>query len=70
MKEFGLSGREYIPLCDFLKATGLCDTLGRSKEVIADGKVKVDGEVELRKRFKTRPLQVVEFEGQQVKAVN
>mgnify|MGYP006109212401 CR=1 FL=1 len=69
MKEFGLSGREFIPLCDLLKASGLCDTLGRSKEVISEGEVKVDGEVELRKRFKIRPSQIAEFEGQQVKVV-
>jgi ribosome-associated protein len=69
MKEFGLSGREFIPLCDLLKSSGLCETLGRSKEVISEGEVKVDGEVELRKRFKIRPSQIAEFEGQQVKVV-
>ena len=69
MKEFGLSGREYIPLCDLLRSTGLCATQERSKEVIAAGHVKVDGEVELRKRFKIRPSQIAEFQGQEVKVV-
>ncbi|OUR96887.1 RNA-binding protein [Halobacteriovorax marinus] len=69
MKEFGLSGREFIPLCDLLKAAGLCATLERSKVVISQGEVKVDDEVEIRKRCKIRPSQIAEFEGQQVKVV-
>ncbi len=45
---------------------GLCDSGGMSKAVIAEGLVKVDGVVELRKRCKIRNGQVVEFEGRKI----
>jgi len=66
MQEFELQGREFIELNNLLKITGLCESGGRAKQLIADGAVKVDGEVELRKRCKIRTGQLVEFEGQQV----
>ena len=67
MQEFKLSDTEFIALCDLLKTTGLCDNGGHAKAVIADGQVKVDGEVDLRKRGKIRPGQVVEFNGESIK---
>ena len=67
MKILSLEGREFIPLCDLLKRVGLCETGGHAKMVIAEGLVKVDGEVELRKRCKIRAGQIVEFEGQKTK---
>lgn len=66
MLEFELEGRDYIELNNLLKVTGLCDSGGRAKTVVADGLVKVDGQVETRKRCKIRTGQMVEFEGQQV----
>ena len=69
MKEFQLKGKDFIPLCDLLKTTGLCQTGGHAKIVIADGLVKVDGEVELRKRCKMKKGQTVEFEGQKIKII-
>lgn len=66
MEEFELEGREFIELNNLLKVTGLCDSGGRAKGLIAEGRVMVDGQVELRKRCKIRTGQVVEFEGQQV----
>lgn len=67
MEELKLAtGVEFIPLCDLLKAVGLCQTGGHAKLVISDGLVLVDGEVELRKRCKIRPGQIVEFESQSV----
>jgi ribosome-associated protein len=62
MEEFELKG-EYIELNDLLKVTGLCSSGGEAKMMIAEGLVRVDGAVELRKRCKIRPGQVVEFEG-------
>jgi ribosome-associated protein len=62
MEEFELKG-EYIELNDLLKVTGLCSSGGAAKMEIAEGRVRVDGEVERRKRCKIRPGQVVEFEG-------
>jgi len=69
MEELELEGSEYIQLCDLLKTMGLCETGGHAKIVISEGQVLVDGEVELRKRCKIRPNQVVEFEGQKIKVI-
>ncbi|MDA3870045.1 MAG: RNA-binding S4 domain-containing protein [Gammaproteobacteria bacterium] len=66
MEIFELDGHEYIELNNLLKTTGLSESGGRAKVVIAEGQVKVDGKVELRKRSKIRTGQVVEYEGQQV----
>jgi ribosome-associated protein len=54
---------EYIELIKLLKATGWCDTGGMAKIATGEGRVKVDGIVELRKRRKIRRGQTVEFEG-------
>jgi len=61
METFDLEGHEYIALNDLLKVEGLCASGGMAKSVIAEGLVKVDGEVELRKRCKIRSGQVIEF---------
>ncbi|MBE0599299.1 MAG: RNA-binding S4 domain-containing protein [Desulfuromonadales bacterium] len=69
MEEFELRDTEFIELNDLLKVTGLCPSGGVAKAVIAEGLVKVDGEVELRKRCKIRQGQHVEFEGQEITVV-
>ncbi len=66
MEEFSLEGREYIPLCDLLKIMNLCETGGQAKIVISEGAVKVDGQVELRKRCKIRAGSIVELADQKV----
>ena len=63
MEAFSLEGREFIELNNLLKIKGLCSSGGMAKAVIAEGLVKVDGKVELRKRCKIRTGQVVEFDG-------
>ena len=63
--EFKIEG-DYIELCDLLKVTGLTSSGGEAKQLIADGKVKVDGNVELRKRCKTKAGSIVEFEGEKI----
>jgi ribosome-associated protein len=50
---FTLSG-DYIALCDLLKVCGVTDTGGLAKQFIAQGNVKVDGKMELRKACKIR----------------
>ena len=67
MQEFQLIGEEFIALCDLLKKVRFCDNGAVAKHLIADGLVKVDGAVELRKRAKMRKGQVVEFDGKTVK---
>ncbi len=69
MKEFDLNGHEFVELNNLLKLTGMCPSGGSAKMVIADGQVKVSGQVELRKRCKIRSGQVIEFAGQQVAVV-
>jgi ribosome-associated protein len=57
--EFKLNS-EFIALCDLLKTTGIANSGGQGKAMVADGHVRVDGEIELRKTAKIRKGQVVE----------
>ncbi len=66
MKEFRLENREFIELNNLLKVLGLCDTGGMAKAAIAEGLVRVNGSVELRKRCKLRKGDKVEFEGNEI----
>lgn len=63
---FSLRG-DYIQLDQLLKATGLVSSGGAAHAEIAAGTVKVDGQVETRKRAKLRPGQRVEYGGQTVR---
>jgi ribosome-associated protein len=56
--EFQLDG-DYVELNQLLKLTGLCDSGGAGKMIVASGQVKVDGQTELRKTCKIRAGQVV-----------
>jgi ribosome-associated protein len=64
--DFALRG-EFIPLDALLKATGLAESGGRAKQMVAEGKVQVDGQVELRKTAKLRVGQVVAVHGARVR---
>lgn len=55
---FTLTG-DYVELHNLLKLMGLADTGGMAKGLVAEGEVKVDGRVELRKTCKIRAGQVV-----------
>ena len=65
-KEFSLDGHEFIELHNLLKVTGLSETGGMAKSVVAAGRVRVDGNVELRKRCKIREGQIVEYESDKI----
>ena len=56
--------KQPVELCKILKFEGLAATGGDAKMVIADGQVKVNGEVELRKRKKIVDGDVIEFDGE------
>ncbi|CAJ7608457.1 S4 domain protein [Burkholderia pseudomallei] len=59
--DFTLTG-EFVELHNLLKLTGLtglADSGGSAKMIVASGAVKVDGAVELRKTCKVRAGQVV-----------
>ncbi len=59
--DFELKG-DYIELIKLLKVTGLCESGGQAKAVVTDEMVKVDGNIELRKKCKIRKGQIVDFE--------
>ena len=63
---FDLEGHEFIELHNLLKVTGLCHSGAMAKHVIAEGRVKVDNKIELRKRCKIRKGQQVQFDGQNI----
>ena len=64
--EFSLNGHEYIELHNLLKVKGICESGGAAKSVIAEGHVRVDGSIELRKRCKIRSGQIVEYESNKI----
>jgi ribosome-associated protein len=66
MEEFALDNTEFIELNSLLKVMGLCDSGGSAKAVIAEGRVTVDGTVELRKRCKIRKGQIIEYAGHKI----
>ena len=52
-----------ITLGQFLKAASLVGSGGEAKMLIADGMVRVNGEVELRRGHKLQPGDVVQVQG-------
>ncbi len=57
----------FIALDDLLKATGLAPSGGAAKQLIAAGRVLVDGDVELRKACKIHAGQVVDAQGARIR---
>jgi ribosome-associated protein len=66
--EFHLRG-EFIELNQLLKLTGVCDSGGAGKALVAEGVVYVDGHVELRKTAKIRAGQVVTLGDAQIRVL-
>jgi len=52
-------GRDHVELNQLLKLTGLCDSGGAGKAMVASGAVAVDGAIESRKTRKVRAGDVV-----------
>lgn len=67
-QELKLRG-DHIALCDLLKLTGIADSGGQGKLLIANGEVTVDGQPESRKTAKIRAGQTVRCLGQRVLVV-
>lgn len=57
--EFQLT-TDYVELCNLLKIVGLADSGGRGKAMVAEGIVKVDDLIELRKTAKIRKGQKIQ----------
>jgi ribosome-associated protein len=60
-QDFKING-DYIELIQLLKALGIAETGGHAKMIVEDGGVLRNGEVELRKRAKLVPGDVIELE--------
>ncbi len=55
MIRFKLSAdSEYIELIKLLKVTNVCGSGGEAKSIVDDGQVKLNGQIESRKRAKLR----------------
>lgn len=65
---FTLNG-DYVELNQLLKLTGICDSGGAGKALVASGEVSVDGKTELRKTAKIRAGQVVSFDGMRIRVM-
>jgi ribosome-associated protein len=65
---FELRG-EFITLDRLLKATGVAPSGGAAKAMVAEGRVQVDGQDELRKTAKLRAGQVVSLTGVRIQVL-
>jgi ribosome-associated protein len=63
--DFELEGT-YVELNMLIKLTGLCDSGGAGKAIVATGAVKVDGVTELRKTCKIHAGQVVTLDENEI----
>jgi ribosome-associated protein len=61
--------REFVQLNQLLKLTGLADSGGAGKALVAAGGVLVDGNVEMRKTCKIRVGQVVRIGEVEIRVV-
>lgn len=58
---------EFIKLGQALKAAGLCESGADAKDVILEGLVKVNGQVENRRGKKLYEGDIVSFDGEEIK---
>jgi ribosome-associated protein len=68
--QFELEGHAFVELNQLLKLTGLCDSGGAGKMIVASGAVYVDGEQELRKTCKIHAGQVVQLDEVEIHVVD
>ncbi len=60
---------EYIELYKLLKLANLAASGGEAKYMISEGMVRVDGEVDTRKRRKTRVDETVQCHGVEIRVI-
>ncbi|MDQ3111240.1 MAG: RNA-binding S4 domain-containing protein [Bacteroidota bacterium] len=65
MTTFKIKG-EFIELIQLLKVLGIAETGGHAKIIVDDGLVKLNGEVEIRKRAKLRVGDKIEVDGETI----
>lgn len=61
---------EYIKLGQALKAANLVESGAEAKEVVSEGRVKVNGEIDTRRGRKLYAGDIIAFDGEEVKIVN
>lgn len=61
--------REHVELNQLLKLSGLCDSGGAGKALVASGAVRVDGRQELRKTCKIHAGQTVRLGEVEIRVV-
>ncbi|MFO8234161.1 MAG: RNA-binding S4 domain-containing protein [Bacteroidales bacterium] len=67
MIEFQLKeDSDYIELIKLLKVVNLVSSGAEAKQLVEDGRVKLNGTIEDKKRAKVRSGDIVDIEGQQV----
>ena len=57
---------DLVELTQLMKLSGLCDSGGAGKALVASGVVAVDGHIELRKTCKIRAGSVVQLDGVEI----
>lgn len=60
---------EFIKLGQALKAVGFCESGVEAKDVILEGLVKVNGQIETRRGKKLYDGDIVSFDGEEIKIV-
>ncbi|HLQ99942.1 MAG TPA: RNA-binding S4 domain-containing protein [Sphingobacterium sp.] len=68
METFTLKG-EYIHLIQLLKAVNWVENGAQAQEVVTEGRVSYNGEIDYRKRLKVRPGDIIKFEGKEIKVI-
>lgn len=68
MEQFKIEG-DYIELIGLLKALGIAETGGHAKYIVDEGLVVRNGEIELRKRAKLIPGDIIEIEDIQIELI-
>jgi len=63
---FNLNGAEYIELIKLLKLLHIAESGGHAKMMVMEGDVKLNGELEYRKRAKLRSGDLVETSGKKI----
>ncbi len=69
MREFYIKKEDFITLQDLLKFENLVSSGGEAKQVILDGIVKVNGEIETRRGKKLRDGDIVEIGEEKIKII-
>lgn len=64
------NGEEYIELISLLKVLQFAQTGGHAKLIVEEGSVKVNGELEFRKRKKLTVGDIVEIDNQSITIID